>query len=466
MSRVRPRFPSLIEVFWNYYRDPAVVAAQAERQLRRIVRHAYENVPFYREHWRAGGFHPRDFRGRVDLPAIPPVDKDMIVEAGARAFAPRPRSGAIAQMSTSGTSGRSIHVQRHGPEMRVTRRALLRQLVFAGARPWHPFITLASAWLSTRRGFFVQKFCRTHFLSAATTLDEQVAAVLRVRPLGLIGQTGGIYLLARELLRRGERTPLRFVVPTGATLMPEMRQTMIEAFGVAPRDMYGAIELGVVSMQCGAGNYHVDHDRVALEIVDETAAPVPAGARGQVICTALYSYYMPFIRYRLLDIAAVSTRTCDCGCRLPVMEAVQGRVNDFLPTPRGDLVSPHFFFHLFDACGRNPVKDWRLTQETLETLVYEYVPEPHFESAALEQGLNRVRERFGPECRIRVRAVEHLPLSPAGKRNCILSKLRPSAARYDEPWMSAVVASASASADVAMPDVRRAAQPAARERAL
>lgn len=441
MNPVRPKFPTLLEVFWNFYRDPAIIAARAERQLRRIVQYAYENVPFYREHWRAHGFHPRDFRGRVDLPAIPPIDKNMIVDAGAAAFAPRPRGGAIEVMSTSGTSGRSIHVQRHSLEMRVTRRALLRQLVFAGARPWHPFVTLASAWLSTRRGWFVQKFCRTNFLPASSTLDEQVEAMLRIRPLGLIGQTGGIYLLARELLRRGEKLELQFVVPTGATLMPQMRQTMTEAYGVAPRDMYGAIELGVVAMQCGNGNFHVDHDRVALEIVDEAAKPVPDGTPGQVICTALYSYYMPFIRYRLLDVAAVSTRRCACGCRLPLMEPVQGRVNDFLPTPRGDLVSPHFFFHLFDACGRNPVKDWRLTQESLETLVYEYVPEAHFESADLEQGLDLVRRRFGPTCRIRVRAVEHLPLSPAGKRNCILSKLRPVAARYDQPWVGAVVGS-------------------------
>ncbi len=442
-----PQFPRLLEIFWNYYRDPAVVAAKAERQLCRIVNHAYENVPFYREHWRAAGFHPRDFRGRVDLPAIPPIDKNMIVDAGPDAFAPRPQNGVIETMSTSGTSGRSIHVQRHHLEMRVTRRAFLRQLFFAGARPWTPFVTLASAWLSTRRGWFVQKFCRTHFLPASSTLDEQVETMLRVRPLGLIGQTGGIYLLARELLRRGEPLKLRFVVPTGATLMPQMRQTMFEAYGVAPRDLYGAIELGGVATQCGKGNFHIDHDRVALEIVDEAAQPVPDGAPGQVICTALYSYYMPFIRYRLLDVAAISTRRCDCRCRLPLMEPVQGRINDFLPTPRGDLVSPHFFFHLFDACGRNPVKDWRLTQESLETLVYEYVPEAHFESADLELGLNLVRQRFGPTCRIRVRAVEHLPLSPAGKRNCILSKLRPAAARYDQPWVGAVVGSvATASA--------------------
>lgn len=443
--RIQPRFPSLLEVFYNRRRAAAVVEQRAEQQLRRIVRWAYERVPLYREHWRRHGFHPSDFRGRRDLPAIPPVDKDLIVDAGPAALAQMPAPRRIERMSTSGTSGRQIHALRTGLEMRVMRRALLRQLVAAGARPWLPVMTLASMWLNTRRGTFIQKFCKTRFLPPESTLDEQVAAVQEFQPLGLIGQTGGIYLLARELLRRGLRHPLRFLMPTGATLMPEMRQTMRDAFQLDARDMYGAIELGVIATQCAHGGYHIDADRVAFEIVDSDGRPVPRGRQGQVICTSLYGYYMPFIRYRLLDIAAVSTRRCPCGCRLPLMDPVQGRVNDFLPTPRGDLVTPHFFFHLFDAVGDNPVKDWRLTQESLHELVYEYVPDAAFTDHKLEHGLGLVRKRFGESCTVRAVRRESIPLSAAGKRNCILSKLRPNPNQYDRPWVGAVVRSAELS---------------------
>ena len=64
---------------------------------------------------------------------------------------------------------------------------------------------------------FVSKFVKTRFLEPLMPVDEQIAAMRDFAPEALVGQTGGIYLLARELLRRGETYPLRWVVPTGAS---------------------------------------------------------------------------------------------------------------------------------------------------------------------------------------------------------------------------------------------------------
>lgn len=225
-------------------------------------------------------------------------------------------------------------------------------------------------------------------------------------------------------------------MPTGATLMPPMRAAMRSAFACEPRDMYGAIELGSIAWQCRAGGYHLDADRLVTEIVDADGRPLPPGRPGQVVVTNLLAWSMPFIRYRLLDIAALLPGPCTCGCRLPRLGPVQGRINDFLPTPAGDLVSPHFFFHLFDDVS-NPVRDWRIIQENPDRLCFEYIPEPHFEPAALARGLERVRRRFGPGCTLVCRAVTEIPLTAVGKRQCIISRVG-SAARIDPLFRSAV----------------------------
>lgn len=432
----QPRYPGLFDLLVaNSRRRPESINADASERLCEVVRHAWDNIPFYRETWRRAGFDPRHFRGTIDLPNIPFVDKPMIIDAGDAAVDARVPREMLQSSSTSGTSGRSITVHRTNLETRVARRALLRQLVHLGARPWHPFLKMASSWLESRQGKFIQKICKTRHLPPEMPLEDQLRALDEFPAKGLIGQTGGIYLLARELQRRGRTHPLRFVVTTGATLFDEMRQSIRGAFGCDPSDMYGAIEVGGVSWQCRKGNYHIDTDRVIVEIVDEHGRPLPPGRTGQVVVTALFAWTQPFIRYRLFDISALSTRSCECGLQFPLMEPVMGRVNDFLPTPSGDLVTPHFFFHLFDQPGVNPVKEWRLIQEDRTHLTYEYIPETPFDQAAFDHGMNLIRKRMGPSCILRTAQVESVPMGATGKRNCIVSRLRPGFVAPDKPWV-------------------------------
>lgn len=444
----KPNFPGLIDLLvLNSRRSPESINADADLRLCEVVRHAYDSIPFYRETWRRAGFDPRHFRGAIDLPNIPFVDKAMIVDAGDAAVDARVPRELLQSSSTSGTSGRSITVHRINLETRVARRALLRQLVHIGARPWHPFLKMASSWLESRQGKFIQRVCKTRHLPPEMSLEDQLRALDEFPAKGLIGQTGGIYLLARELIRRGRTHPLRFVVTTGATLYDEMRESVRTAFCTEPSDMYGAIEVGGVSWQCRRGNYHIDTDRVIVEIVDEHGRPLPPGKKGQVVVTALFAWTQPFIRYRLFDVSALSTRTCECGVRFPLMEPVLGRVNDFIPTPAGDLVTPHFFFHIFDHSGANPVKEWRLIQEDRTHLTYEYIPESPFNQAAFDHGMNEIRKRMGTGCVLRTVQVDSVPMGVTGKRNCIVSRLRPGFVAPDKPWVGEAAVGASALAE-------------------
>lgn len=456
MSRLQPpSLPPLLDfIFYSARHRPAEkIERRSSDVLRQLVQYVGSEIPYYRDLYRAHDIELAQFRGTADLPTLPFTDKNAIVSAGATAIG-RTLPDDVVTMSTSGTSGRAIHVQRNRIEMRQMRRGLLRYLFCNGVRPWHRVVTFASPWLHTRRGAFIQRFCKTSFIAADAPFDAQIEALQNYAGTGrraeaLIGQTGGIYLLAREILRRGMTVPLRAVAPTGTTVMDEMRRAMRDAFQTVPIDLYGAIELGPVAWQCRRGTYHIDVDRVIVEIVDEQGRPLPRGQFGQVVCTALYAAHMPFIRYRLLDISAISTRRCECGITLPVMEPIQGRINDFLPTPRGDLVSPHFFFHLFDSTGKAPVKEWRLIQHDLRNLIYEYVPEADFDPDAFAVGMRRIRDRMGPECALRAVEVDSVPMGATGKRSCIVSMLRPTIISAAQSWVGERLESALTADDSA-----------------
>ncbi|MFQ5412339.1 MAG: hypothetical protein ACE5EC_08565, partial [Phycisphaerae bacterium] len=210
-------FPSLARLLLvNPRRSWASLRRESDRRLRGMIRHAYEQVPFYRDWWRGAGLRPDDVRGSDDLPAIPMVDKDLVVDAGDAILDRRADRDALDEMSTSGTSGRAITLRRITKELRVVRRSYLRSLLYVGARPWHRTVTMASGWLHSKRGAIIRRIAKTRHIFPSDTIDAQLAALRDFRAEGLIGQTGGLYLLARELLRRGETFPLRFLAPTGA----------------------------------------------------------------------------------------------------------------------------------------------------------------------------------------------------------------------------------------------------------
>lgn len=428
-------YPGLLSLMLvNQRKDPARLRRENEAQLRVLLRHAFDRVPLYRSMWDSVGVGPDAIRSIVDLPRLPMVDKERIVEAGDAALDRTVDRNELDTMSTSGTSGRAIKMRRVVREMRVVRRSYLRSLFLNGARSWHRSVTMASTWLASKQGLFIRKFAKTCHIQPQDSLDQQIQTLHDFKARNLMGQTGGLYLLARELLRRGETFPIKLLAPTGATLMPQMREAMRAAFCTEPRDLYGAVELGAISWQCRRGNYHLDADRMIVEIVDSEGRPVPSGETGQVVCTTLHGYSMPLIRYRLRDVASLSNETCGCGVKFPLMNRVQGRINDFLPTASGELVSPHYLYHIFDRVGGSPVKEWRIIQHAPDRLTYEYVPEDNFNASALEGGMQVIRDRFGPGTIVNAVKVDSVPMTPNGKRTCIVSELNPETHGGMRPW--------------------------------
>src|SRR5512135_1584645 len=69
-SRSSPLFTLHSLLRPSHVRRERIVAFQ-NTQLRRLIAHAYENVPYYRRLFDQHGIKPHDVRNVADLPAIP-----------------------------------------------------------------------------------------------------------------------------------------------------------------------------------------------------------------------------------------------------------------------------------------------------------------------------------------------------------------------------------------------------------
>jgi phenylacetate-coenzyme A ligase PaaK-like adenylate-forming protein len=92
---------------------------------------------------------------------------------------------------------------------------------------------------------------------------------------------------------------------------------------------YGHTEFGygfAVDCQQHQG-YHLRDADFIVEIIDlKTQKPTKTGERGEIVVTTLSNEAMPLIRYRTGNISSIIDTPCTCGCNLPRLGKIEGRI--------------------------------------------------------------------------------------------------------------------------------------------
>ena len=406
-------------------RGPDEILADQSARLSAIVRHAGRHVPHYRELFARHGLDPERVRGVEDLAAIPITTRDDVQASPAAAMVAEGLDPArLLVTRTAGSSGRPIRIRRTWLEERILVAFRLRALHDLGLGATDRRANLVLGHGDPRDWRLPQRLLRAAGLYRALDVDCRLApvdiarALAGFRPDVLAGYPG---VLARVAAVAGGVRP-RLVVPGGEVLTPRMRQRIGEGFGASVLDLYGSHEFKTIAWECRhTGLLHVADDSVVLEVLDGTT-PVGPGGTGEVVATALHSYAMPFVRYRLGDIVTRGPSPCPCGRPCSTIRAVQGRMLDYFPLPGGRLVHPYEL----TAVIRNAawIRQQRVIQERLDRIVVYLVPDERpapGEVHAIEEALGR---RLGPDVHVSVALVDDVPMEASGKFRVFRSLVR------------------------------------------
>nr|MBP8949340.1 hypothetical protein [Promineifilum sp.] len=155
-----------------------------------------------------------------------------------------------------------------------------------------------------------------------------------------------------------------------------------------------------------------------VEIVaDDSDAALPVGQAGRLVATGLLNADMPLIRYETGDRATASAEACPCGRGLPLLAAIEGRVDDVVVTPDGRHIGrldPVFKADL-------PIREAQIIQQTRDTLRVLYVPTAAYTTADGEALIARIHDRVGGDMRVELEAVEAIPRTASGKFRAVVS---------------------------------------------
>lgn len=397
--------------------------------LRRLVRHAYQQTPYYRRALDARGVTPDDIRTFHDLATLPLLERAVAQTTVDERTARWP--AVAVSKTTSGSTGQPLEV-RFSAESRYWRDAT-RWRGFGwggyhmGNKAMHLWGVPAIAPTRAQRAKLAldHKLRRDIYVNCMVRSKEKllgmVHTVIREKPQVIMGYAQAIADLARFVNAEGLRTWDTIPVIYGAErLWPHDRADVAQAFGPAVFETYGCREFMLMGSECEAHDgLHESVENLIVEILvraaDGTVRPARPGEQGEVAITDLHNLACPFIRYLTGDLAiARAPAPCACGRTLPRFGPVEGRVTDTMRDADGNPVEGILFNILFLNMAKH-TKQFQVVQRADRRLVLKIVPRGERLPVDAE---HLIREFVAKHLRgvpLEIEIVPDIPLTRAGK---------------------------------------------------
>ncbi|MFZ2727613.1 MAG: hypothetical protein WAX77_15260 [Methylococcaceae bacterium] len=383
------------------------------KKLKLLLQRAIDYVPLYSQYYHQHVDLIKNLQSIDELWHLPAISKEDFINAGANNYIDSRRNLTnLIQVTTSGSLGKAMDLYAT-PFENLTRRG-----VFWAAWMWRINTSDRLFCMAAPHLDFKHQFVPNVFIPTLMPADEVRARFLEFQPTVLLGSVEAIALLARDLRQHNiVNQSVRNIFPFGQTLTPFLKAMIRESFNGDIFNLYGAMETNWIAYECEYHDgLHIPMDRNIVQIakLNQPNQAAESGEVGEVIVTSLTRWTMPFIRYRLFDVASLDSSPCPCGRTTPRLKTIEGRVHDFLIAMSGHWVSPGAIATDL-AHGRDAILDHRIVQETPTKVKVWIVPAAHFDDQERQHIVEVITQYLG-KMQIEIELVTQIPRDSSGKR--------------------------------------------------
>ncbi|MCE5324679.1 hypothetical protein LLG46_15395 [bacterium] len=419
----------LSELNKSQWWTPAQLTELQNDKLRRLVKHAYETVEFYREIFDSVSLTPSDIKCAQDLPKVPIINKALLkTNYPAKTISSEYDANELNVMASSGSTGEPFQFLMSDSEKAWKWASIARFWGWGGYELGDKYVNITrtphrafrNGWLHRLEEAFSGMLAIDSFELFEGNAEKYARQILDFKPKMLRGHCSALHYLAQVLHDTEQKLQFQSVFTTGEKLYDFQREVMESVYGCRVHDHYGG-ESMEIACQCDHGkSYHINAENVIVEVVDAQGNPCTPGVRGELVITDLNQYSMPFIRYNIQDVGVLSSSLCSCGRGLPLLDEISGRVTDFAVTPSGKPVLMLVFTGMFLAMPVE-VKAFQIVQEKIDLFNINIVPGIDFESVR-DKILHQAHDYLGDDVTVNIVIVDKIPLTAGGKRRLFVSK--------------------------------------------
>lgn len=402
-------------------------------QLKRLVWHAYVNVPYYRNAFKKTGLEPQEIRGLEDLNKLPLLSKDDVaahVHYGL--FEEKPNWKTLHKIVTSGSTGRPSTSYAEQAQLEIRQGSTLRSAEWTGwrigdrqMRLWHQTLGMTSiqAFKEKFDAFLLKRKFIPAFELTEEALSQLVQQIEDFKPVLMDGYAESLNFLA-SYTNAGHQISHKpkALMSSAQMLTTQTRNETESAMGCKVYDKYGAREFSGIAYECASGKKHVVADSYLVEILKNNK-DAEVDEIGEVVITDLNNFAVPMIRYRIGDLALqIPTTKCQCGRSFKHIGPIQGRTQALVHCSNGRWIPGTFFAHFFKEY-ENQVLFFQVIQEISGKFDLLVVKNTGWNPDGWETVISDLREYVG-ETEVSVQFVEEIPLLKTGKRTPVVSKVK------------------------------------------
>jgi len=320
---------------------PKQLKSIQQSKIRRIVRYAYRNVPFYRKRFDEAGVKPLSIKGIDDLSRIPFTVKTDLRDYYPLGILAVPQDRLYCLHASSGTTGKPIVVAYTRNDLERWTRLMGRTFDVAGVRKGDVVQNMYGYGLFTGGLGFHYGARAVGATVVPTSIGNTKRQLMLMKDLRstVVACTPSYMVYLCEASRvEGYEPREDFVLRSGLfgaePWSEEARKRIEDTFGLRAHDCYGMSELygPGVGIECEQRRgLHVWGDEFLVETINpDTGEVLQPGKEGELVFTMLSREAMPLLRYRSRDLSRVFEEQCACGRYHSRIQRIKGRSDDML----------------------------------------------------------------------------------------------------------------------------------------
>jgi len=398
-------------------------------QLKRLVHHVENNVPFYRDYMKSEGITFSDIKTLDDLSLFPLIDKFTIQSNYDAFISSQMTKSQLLSRTTGGSTGTPLTVYADNDffardkanteyYMRVFDLDIFshRSVRLYGDKIGEHLINQKCYWYVSEE----RKLIMSCYHITRETVHAYVEALNEFNPQYIHTRPSSILPLAVAMEEAGLSLKIKLdaIFCDGEYLTEGQRKIIENTFSARLVNIFGHTEGSAVGVSCKDSNaLHFLPQVGIVEVLAPDGTPLTEpGSKGELVVTGFNNPAFPLIRYRTGDVVVRGDTGCKCGRSYTMIKEIEGRMQDYVLDKNHNLVPLAPAIFNYNDMNWKGIREFKVLQEKVGILKIQIQPEPDNDGPSLcAYAMGHLTAILGAGFEIEVTHVDSLKKTRIGK---------------------------------------------------
>jgi phenylacetate-CoA ligase len=393
-----------------------------EKNLSRLLCHAYNNTKHYKNIFDDNRIHPNDIKSIEDLKHLPVLDKRTVIENHSSLTPSNINDIPYIASATGGSSGDPMQYNLDKKSWSYSVANTIINWESAGYMYGDKYLALGSTSLHVTNNFSFKHFMYYRMkgkvgangINMSDEICNEYVGLIKKKKINyLYGYASAIYLLAVFVLRHNIEMDIAACFPTSEVLTEEYEKIIRNAFMCNIINTYGANDGGITAFEIDKSYMKLGYNcLIHLDNKDKNNS-------GSALVTDLFNYSTPFINYQIGDDLKIDE---DNNATYPyngqIINEVNGRTSEVIRLSNGNVLTGPGFTILFKDM---PVEGYALQRVDSNMILCKIKKRDDY-SAVHEKIIHQaLQKQAGVGIKIVIKYIDTFPTLRSGKRSYFIA---------------------------------------------